>query len=80
MIVRAAFGLTHGLPGSSQDKPDNPYGAAVSGGAMVFRMDHLDSRGRTRAIDDVIHVSHEVVTDEEHSCSADDYKADHTSV
>lgn len=80
MIVRAAFGLTHGLPGSSQDKSDSPYGVAASGGAIVFRMDHLDSRRRIRATDDVIDVSHEVVADEEHSYSADDYKADHASV
>ena len=80
MIVRAAFGLTHGLPGSSQDKSDSPYGVAASGGAIVFRMDHLDSRRRIRATDDVIDVSHEVVADEEHSYSADDYKADHASL
>ena len=43
-------------------------------------MDHLDSRRRIRATDDVIDVSHEVVADEEHSYSADDYKADHASV
>ncbi|KAM5537398.1 hypothetical protein V8D89_008917 [Ganoderma adspersum] len=79
VIVRAAFGLTHGLPLSKSDKPSNSYGVASSSHDMVFRMDHLESGGRRRT-EDVIHVTREVVTDAEQSFSVDDYKADRVSV
>ena len=78
VIVRAAFGLTHGLPPSKPDKPSNSSSGASAHG-RVFRMDQLESGTRGRA-EDVIHVTQEVVTDGEQSFSADDYKADRVSV
>ena len=79
VIVRAAFGLTHGLPLSKSDKPSNSHNVASSSHGRVFRMDQLESGTRGRA-EDVIHVTHEVVTDAEQSFSVDDYKADRVSV
>ncbi|KAI1789705.1 hypothetical protein LXA43DRAFT_1096122 [Ganoderma leucocontextum] len=81
VIVRAGFGLTHGLPGSKpSDKSSSSYGIASSANGRVFRMDQLESGARIRADSDAIHITREVVTDAEQGDSVHDYKADRVSV